>query len=252
MALLDLLKKAKSESSCTRCKKVIKGNEYKPIGKHHYCPECVSTEGKLLPEYLLLRTPSLLKEDEQNAKVLTCPLCKKEKPNPLFYSYDSIDNPYYFAWMGEQRFCYFCAVKQLPALNGLNSIQKGNTYFFYPVSDKDAEKSYWDDKVSDASWERQKSKLTEHPEMFEMVDRIIILEYYNPNNDSLMDDSTFLSVYANRERTLWYFRLENEFVSGWDGWPVWQGGFITPEQYLEYMERIGQKHHLFLFEKAKI
>ena len=148
--------------------------------------------------------------------------------------------------------CYFCALKQLPALNGFDSIQKGNTYFFYPVSDRDAEESYWGNAVNDTNYERQKSQPSKCPEIFEMVDHIIISEYYNPNNDDLMDDDVSLLVYANPERTLWCFRLENGYISGWDGFSVYQGGFITPEQFLEFMDRMGQKHHLFLFEKAKI
>ena len=249
MKLLDVLMKISTKQRCTRCQKVIKGNEFKQIGQHCFCTECISTKEKILPEYILLRTPSLLEDAARSTKVLTCPVCKAVKPNPYFHSCTKDDGPYQFTWIGEKRFCYSCAVKQLPALNGFYRVQKGANCFFYPVSEKDAEESYWGKAVRSANDESKENKLGKCPEFFEMVDRIIISEYYNPNNDDLMDDDTSLYVYANAERTVWCFRLENQYISGWDGWLVYQGGFITPEQFFEFMERMHLKHHLFLFHK---
>ena len=134
----------------------------------------------------------------------------------------------------------------------MNGIQKNHTYFFYPVSDKAAEKSYWEDAVNRANWERQKTNLTVHHDFWERVDRIIISQYFNPNNDVLMEDSTDLNVYANAERTQWCFMLENDHISDWDGWPVYCGGVITPEQFSEFMEKMNLKHHLSVFEATKI
>ena len=252
MRLVDVLKKISMKQSCTRCKKIKSSSEFKQIGEHYFCTECVTAEGKIFPEYLLLRTPFILKDEAQITKTLTCPICKKETANPFFYSPSPNDSPCLFTWIGEQRLCYFCARDQLPALKESGKAQKGETYLFYSVSDSDTEISYWDNAIMQANNERQKTKLNEPPKNFELVDRTIIYEYYNPNNDDMMDDSTSLDIYANAERTLWCFKLKNDFLSGWDGWPVWRGGFITPEQFKEFMERMKLKHNLPLFRYDEI
>ena len=251
MDLIDALKKNSTQQRCTRCEKVVREGEYKQIGNYCLCSACVSAEEKILPEYLLLRTPSLLEKNGASTAVLTCPICQKEKSNPYFCVCDGNDSAYFHTWMGENRLCLLCAEKQLPALNGLDGIEKNNTCFFYPVSDKKAEESYWDEAVCQANSQRRGSNLSDVPKAFERVDRVIILEYYNINNEYLFEDDTPLYVYANAERTLWCFRLEHSFISGWDGDLVYMGGFITPKQFLEFMDKMNLKHHLVLFEKEK-
>ena len=273
MKLIDALKKMNRKQRCTRCKKVIQGSEYKQIGEDCFDIESAAAEEKIFPEraadeemnfpesaadeevnfpeYLLLRTPSILKDGAQ-VKTLTCPICKKETPNPFFHSSSQNASPYFYTWFGEHRLCYLCARKQVLALKEPGDEARGKNYFFYPVSDSNAEKSYWDNAVTEANNERQRNKLKEPPEFFEMVDHTIICEYDNPNNEDMMDDNTSLYIYANSRRTLWCFKLVNDYISGWDGWPVWMGGFITPEQFLEFMDKMQLKHHLFLFEKEKV
>ena len=209
-------------------------------------------EENIFPKHLLLRTPSILKDGAQVTKTLTCPICKKKNSNPFFQSPTKIDSPYDYTWLGEQRLCYFCARKQILASKESNNAPKEENYFFYPVSDSSAETSYWRNAVSQANSERRNKDLNEPPDFFEMVDHIVIYEYKNPNNEDMMDDSTSLYIYSNPERTLWCFKLVNDYISGWDGLPVWMGGFITPQQFLEFMDKMQLKHHLFLFKNANM
>ena len=207
-------------------------------------------EENIFPKHLLLRTPFILKDGAQVTKTLTCPICKKENPNPFFHSHSKIGSPYNYTWLGEQRLCYLCAREQILASNESDNAPKEKKYFFYPVSDSGAEASFWENAVSQANIERRHNDLNDPPEIFEMVDHIVIYEYTPPYNEDMMDDSTSLYIYANPERTLWCFKLVNYYISGWDGLPVWMGGFITPQQFLEFMDKMQLKHHLFLFKNA--
>ena len=252
MKIVDFFTRTGKKPRCMRCKKVLQDGEFKQKGECCFCLECVVAEEKIFPEHLLLRTPSILKDGAQVTKTLTCPICKKETPNPFFHSPSKIDSPYHYTWIGEQRLCYLCARKQILASKESDNTLKEGNYFFYPMSDSSTEASYWSNAVSQANSERSNKDLNEHPDFFEMVDHIIIYEYKNPNNEDMMDDSTSLYIYANPERTLWCFKLVNDYISGWDGWPVWMGGFITPKQFLEFMDKMQLKHHLFLFENANM
>ena len=89
--------------------------------------------------------------------------------------------------------------------------------------------------------QRQKNDL-KLPDTMEMVDKISIREKIYPANS---DSSDIIVIYicANAERNLWCFRLENEYDSGWDGWPVYMGGFITPDQFLNYTNKLNFHHY---------
>ena len=223
---------------CARCKKAVKRDALQLIGDNFYCDKCVSIDGKPLPEYLLLRTASLLNDTIYGAKTITCAQCKSTSNTPYFYN-----------WIGKQRLCLNCALNKLPILNGYAKINLDTPLYYYPVEDKVAEEEYWNTALNQANLERQKNKLTMPEDYFKRVDNIATIQYNDPDREFEINDIT-ISVYANEQRTQWCFRLEHTFESGWDGWPVYNGGFITPEQFAEYMNRMGYTHHLVLFKNV--
>lgn len=224
---------------CTRCKSKIKKDAFRQIGNHRYCLNCVSPAGGGFPEYLVLRTPDLEDSSIYKSKVLTCARCKKEGSDP--YLYDQIAN---------HRFCHQCAKLKLSELNPeTQSLEENPDLFYYPIFNREKELKYWETEIDNANLDRQRNPLPT-PHNISLVD-VISIKKQDTTKDRVRFNQISLHVYANSERTAWCFKLINDFESGWDGMLVYMGGYITPEQFLEYLHKMFNHHYDALFE-AKI
>ena len=229
---------------CSRCKRKSPGKTTRLLEDRPFCSECTAGTPNKLPEYLLLRTPNLPKDFVHKLKITTCPYCQKESTGSSFL----------YEWVGNRRYCFDCARKFLPKQPititknvGDTTVTEETPLFFYPVLDAEADKKYFEEALSSANYRRNRDQ---HilPDYFEHVDKITLWRVTD-RLDTDEFDSVEIKVYANNERSLWCFRLENSYVSGWDGDLVWNGGFVTPERFGEFMRRIRNTHYDDLLSK---
>lgn len=152
-------------------------------------------------------------------------------------------------YLGKYCFCYECA--NLP--EGVALTESGDRFYFYfPVADLFAENEYWSNAV-DMTDRRSRSDNSpeSHGEEDEIVDRIRIrtTEDFECATDPEYDWDVVIWVYANSEKSEWYFELQEEFLSTWDDFPSSSGGAITAGEAKEYLHRIGNHKYDHLFEK---
>lgn len=225
------------KASCTRCKKSISYKMMQLKDNKYFCFDCTKSSLDSLPEFLLLRTPQLESDSIYRLKTCSCANCDREI-DKLTFSY----------WFSNQRLCYTCAKKRLDKLESSTAKPSQNTAdtknipkFSYPVFDLNKEEEFWISEIEKTHKETINGKL-KLSDVFMFVDKFMIREV--PDRIDDMDtDSININVYSNAERSVWCFMLVNDYISGWDGWPVYYGGFITPEKFMEYMHKLGNHYY---------
>ena len=231
MKILDLISVLRDIDCCKRCKKRVKKDKLQWVGNHGFCANCINPEDQRFPEYLVLRTPSMEDSSAYQLKTFFCERCYKEEKN------------YYFCQLiSNQRVCFACVQKSLSQFRAnKKNYNPEKPIFYYPMIDFEEERNYWHNAIQESNLRRQKSNNPDLPEELSRVDAISI----SVQDDPLYSDDECITLYvcSNEKRNIWCFRLENDFISGWDGWPVYMGGFITPEQFLEHMKRIGNHYY---------
>lgn len=222
MAIFDFLKN-KTEYKCARCKKPVAEGEFKWVGKHRICYDC-STKLTVKPPMSPLGR--VKPEDHKSEPPKTCYRCKKEfaETEPVI--------------LGKYHFCPECAC--LPEGTGLT--ENGARFkFHYPVSDLHAEDKYWNDAVDRADKRRISKEAPVRPEKVKCVEAIMVrttedIEYPTDYN---FDWDVMIMVCADEQTGEHYFSLEENYLSMWDAFPVYNGGMITLSEAEEYLHRIG-------------
>lgn len=221
---------------CAQCNKLILFGKNEKIGRQYFCLKCTNSESNSFPECLVLRIPEPEDGSVYKARKYTCALCNLEGTNP--YQYERVLTNSY---------CSSCVAKLLSGFNTVaqNTVSQTSvsclSQYCYDVSNLESEEKYWEKEVEFANNHRHKKQL-EAPANLKVVD-IICIRKMQDQRDPDSIDSIELYVYSNEVRSVWCFSIRNNYVSGWDGWPVYMGGFITPLQFLDYMHRIGNRYY---------
>ena len=148
-------------------------------------------------------------------------------------------------------FCSDCA--QLSPRCALDS-RGCRFHFSYPADDMQAEDKYWDDEINRVHNRERNADPSEHPvipEGVRLVDLIIIRTKEDSEYpcDPDFDWDTTLDIYTDDERKVYYFELQESFLSPWDAGPSCCGGHVTHEEAKGYLLRIGDHRYDRLFEE---
>ena len=223
---------------CARCKKKVSDGEFIWIGNHRFCLECEKphTLDQLVKPAKPVITPSKIAnaaQEDQKQRIIKCRRCKKEVSDGQYKCVDT------------RIFCLECA--KLPIGYALD--KNGDRYkFYYPVTDMRQEYEYWDNEIRLIYKRKRSDESIVRPENVKCIDMISIRtkEDYEYPLDSDFDWEINLWVYANDERNVWYFELHEDYLSEWDAFPVYRGGWISENEVKEYLHRIGNHTYDYL------
>lgn len=215
---------------CARCKKKISDGEFVWIGNHRFCLDCEKphSQNPIVKPAKPVISPSMITNTvkDQQPRIIRCKRCKKEVSEG---QYKRVDN---------HIFCLECL--ELPIGYALD--KNGDRFkFHYPVTNMHQEHEYWDNAIKLINKRRRQDDSINKPEDVKCIDIISIrtTEDYEYPQDSDFDWEINLWVCANNERNVWYFELHEDYLSEWDAFPVYSGGYVSINEAKEYLHHIG-------------
>lgn len=120
------------------------------------------------------------------------------------------------------------------SLDRQEPLYKSRWIYSYPVSDLKAEDAYWDQAVTTAETTNVPFDRSEFKN-----NKFIKVRDESPDWEYAADCSTTIVVYTNSEKSAYRFELIQFDIDPWWGDETFLGGAITKEQFMIYMNRIG-------------